>query len=197
MRRVGSRAAVDHPRVLVVADWRRPSLHPTGRFRRTLLVALMLALAPACSDAGDDLAGRQAVVAARGAQVMPFDLDETTHAFTKTDDGGIQVVVADDPNDEEQIALIRAHLREERDKFSRGDFADPAAIHGHDMDGVAELEAGYADVHVEYQERADGAQLTYTSDRAQLVAALHSWFDRQVTDHGAHATAGGSSPGAS
>ena len=150
----------------------------------------MLVLASACARDDDDLAERQAEVADRGAQVMPFDLDATTHTFTKTADGGVQVVVADDPTDGDQIALIQAHLREERDNFSRGDFDDPAAIHGHDMAGVAELAAGYADIVVEYQERADGAQLTYTSDRGDLIAALHAWFDRQVMDHGADAAAG-------
>jgi hypothetical protein len=150
----------------------------------------MLVLASACASDGDDLSERQARVAERGAEVMPFDLEATTHTFTKTDAGGLQVVVADDPGDSEQIELIRAHLREERDNFSRGDFDDPAAIHGHDMDGVAELEAGYADITVEYHERADGAELTYTTDRDDLVAAIHAWFERQVMDHGAHASSG-------
>jgi hypothetical protein len=129
-------------------------------------------------------------VAERGAQVMPFDLDATTHVFTKTDHGGLQVVVADDPADADQIALIREHLVQERDRFARGEFDDPAAIHGHDMDGLAELRAGYADITVEYAPRPDGAQLSYTSDRPDLVAAIHAWFDRQVMDHGAHAEAG-------
>ena len=99
-------------------------------------------------------------------------------------------MVADDPADSEQIALIRDHLREERDNFARGDFDDPAAIHGHDMDGVAELRAGYADITVTYADLPDGAKLTYTSDLPALVDAVHAWFDRQVSDHGAHATTG-------
>jgi hypothetical protein len=72
-----------------------------------------------CGDDGDALAERRAEVAERGAQVMPFDLDATTHTFTDTDDGGIQTVTADDPGDGDQIELIRAHLRDERAKFAR------------------------------------------------------------------------------
>jgi hypothetical protein len=121
---------------------------------------------------------------------MPFDLDATTHTFTQTADGGIQTVVADDPGDAEQVALIRRHLAEERDNFSRGDFDDPAAIHGHDMDGVAVLRAGYAAISVTYTDRPDGAQLTYRTDDPDLVAAIHAWFDRQVSDHGADAMSG-------
>jgi len=120
---------------------------------------------------------------------MPFDLDATTHFFRKTDDGGIQVVAADDPADGEQIDLIRKHLREERENFARGDFDDPAAIHGHDMEGVAELRARYAEITVGYTDHADGGELTYTTDDPGLVAAIHSWFDRQVMDHGDDAEA--------
>ena len=153
------------------------------------LVLGALGVIGGCSS-DDALATRQEVVAERGAEVMPFDLEATTHTFTKTDRGGIQIVVADDPDDEGQIALIRDHLREEQANFSRGDYDDPAAIHGHDMDGVAELQEGYADVTVSYTERPDGAQLKYESNRSDLVEAIHAWFDRQVMDHGAHAEAG-------
>lgn len=145
----------------------------------------------ACGGSDDDaLAQRRAEVAERGAEVMPFDLDATTHILTKTDDGGVQIVVADDERDHEQVARIRRHLAEERERFARGDFDDPAAIHGHDMDGLAALRAGYADIEVGYRDRPAGAQLTYTSDDPALVAAIHAWFDRQVLDHGAHAEHG-------
>jgi hypothetical protein len=39
---------------------------------------------------------RLANVAAKGAEVMPFDLERTTHIFEKLDDGGLQQVVSDD-----------------------------------------------------------------------------------------------------
>lgn len=152
-------------------------------------VAVLVALGAGCSQS-DPIAEQQAQVAERGAEVMPFDLDATTHHFTKTDDGGTQAVTADDPADQRQIDLIRQHLTEERDNFARGDFDDPARIHGHDMPGVAELTAGYADVFVTYAETPDGARLTYTTDDPQLVDAIHAWFDRQVMDHGDDAEAG-------
>ncbi|MGQ0831958.1 MAG: aspartate carbamoyltransferase [Microthrixaceae bacterium] len=152
--------------------------------------AVLLLILAACGDDGDGLADRQAAVAERGAEVMPFDLDATTHTFTDTDDGGIQTVVADDPADSDQIELVREHLREERDKFARGDFEDPAAIHGHDMDGVAALAAGYRDITVTHTDLPDGARLTYSTSRADLVDAIHAWFARQVADHGPHAETG-------
>ena len=139
---------------------------------------------------GKDTTDRQAAVASVGAEVMPFELDATTHRFTKTPDGGVQSVTADDPSDATQIQLIREHLQMERDGFSRGDYDDPARIHGMDMPGVAELSDGYEDVNVIYSELPAGAELTYTTTEPQLVAAIHAWFDRQVADHGDDAEAG-------
>lgn len=56
---------------------------------------------------------RQAEVALVGSQVMPFDLEATTHEFKPLPDGGLQTVTADSPTDSQQIELIQAHLEEE------------------------------------------------------------------------------------
>ncbi|MEU4885983.1 MULTISPECIES: aspartate carbamoyltransferase [Streptomyces] len=133
---------------------------------------------------------RQDKVAERGRSVMPFDLDQTTHHFTPTDTGGIQEVVADEPGDTEQIGLIRSHLRQEAKAFARGDFGDPARIHGHDMPGLAQLEEGYERLEVRYQKRTDGAALTYHTEDPALAGALHDWFEAQLSDHGDHAEGG-------
>jgi len=163
---------------------------PADARSRARSVAVLFAVALAVGACGDATAERQAEVAERGAEVMPFDLDATTHRFTKTSAGGVQVVVTDDPDDEAQVRLIREHLLDERDNFSRGDFEDPARIHGMDMPGVAELTAGYQRVSVGYSEVSAGAQLRYTTNDPELIDAVHAWFDRQVMDHGAHAEAG-------
>jgi hypothetical protein len=129
---------------------------------------------------------RQAVVAERGATVMPFDLDQTLHDFQPLDDGGLQVVSAHDPNNLTQITLIRDHLRMEAERFQRGDFADPSQIHGHDMPGLAALKAGAERIIIQYSERADGAAIRYTTADADLVAAIHDWFRAQTSDHSKH-----------
>jgi len=67
---------------------------------------------------------------AKGAQVMPFDLDQTMHHFQALEDGGLQAVTVKDPSNSTQMALIQAHLQEEAEKFRQGDFSDPATIHG-------------------------------------------------------------------
>lgn len=131
---------------------------------------------------------RQSEVAERGAQVMPFDLEKTTHVFEPTESGGVQQVVADDPTDQEQLSLIREHLKEEADKFSQGDFSDSAGIHGEDMPGLKELEENASGIEVRYSELPDGAQIEYTTDDPALVSALHDWFEAQLSDHAEHAT---------
>jgi hypothetical protein len=133
-----------------------------------------------------DQSSRQATVAARGSAVMPFDLDTSTHVFEKTARGGLQQVVSD-IDDSEQVALTREHLQEEAERFSRGDFHDPVMIHGDDMAGLHELVMGHDRIVIEYSEIDAGAQILYTSEDPDLVAAIHAWFDAQVGDHGEHA----------
>ncbi|MEX1173064.1 MAG: aspartate carbamoyltransferase [Chloroflexota bacterium] len=131
----------------------------------------------------DRLLNPQAGMDARAAQVMPFDLNATTHTFTKTDQGGVEEVVALDPADARNIDLIRSHLEYEATEFRKGNFSDPATIHGMDMPGLQDLEAGASRIDVRFESLPAGGRITYSSDDPALVAALHSWFDRQTTDH--------------
>ncbi len=131
---------------------------------------------------------RQESVHEMGSNVMPFDLGETTHIFEMTESGGIQQVIADDPNDKSQIELIQMHLQHEALRFAAGDFSDPTSLHGGDMPGVKELAAGVGDVKIEYVPLDDGGQITFTAQDIPLITAIHRWFGAQLSDHGADAT---------
>ena len=134
---------------------------------------------------------RQADVAQRGKDVMPFSLAATTHIFSKTTQGGVQQVVVKDASDAEQVQLTRLHLREIREQFLKGDFSGPTRIHGQDMPGLAELKAaGSGQIGIAYADLKDGAELRYTTASPALVTALHRWFDAQLADHGKDAMAG-------
>lgn len=134
---------------------------------------------------------RQAEIAARGAQVMPFELAATSHIFTKNRNGGLQQVLVRNPKDKEQLRLVRSHLREIAGRFQAGDFSAPARIHGEAMPGLAELKQARPDeITVHYRELRDGAQIRYATSNPALVPVLHRWFDAQLSDHGADAHEG-------
>lgn len=158
----------------------------SSRFNATLVALL---LAPFAVHADDSQ--RQADVARRGAEVMPFSLKATTHVFTATTDGGTQRVVAKSVKDAAQIDLVRAHLHDLQAQFLKGDFSGPAHIHGADMPGLHELRSAKpGQIAVEFHEVEGGAELRYRTADPKLVEALHAWFDAQLHDHGSDAMAG-------
>ena len=60
-------------------------------------------------------------------------------------------------------------------------------IHGEDMPGLHTLVMGHERMRVEYAEVEGGAEIRYFSEDEEIIAAIHDWFDAQLTDHGAHA----------
>ncbi len=144
----------------------------------------------ACGSDDPSLAERQQTVAEAGAEVMPFNLDATTHIFTDTVTGGVQDVVADDQTDEANIELIRRHLDDEAAKFELGDFSDPEAIHGAAMPGLSTLKERFDEISVELIETDAGATIRYETNDAEVVQAIHDWFAAQSSDHGDHAEHG-------
>lgn len=131
---------------------------------------------------------RQAIVHNMGSQVMPFDLSQTKHIFEMTESGGIQQVIAKDPNDSAQVALIQQHIQHEAMRFSSGDFSDPTSLHGGDMPGVKDLAVGVAQIKIEYVALPNGAQITFTTQDLRSITAIHRWFGAQLSDHGSDAT---------
>jgi len=130
-------------------------------------------------------------IAERGSHVMPFNLEQTTHVFSKTENGGIQQVIVKDPANAAQINLIRRHLTKISDEFKRGDFSNPAKIHGDAMPGLDELRKAQPNqISIVYQELADGAEIKYSSANPVLIKAIHQWFDAQLSDHARHAVSG-------
>lgn len=152
--------------------------------------AFLLGTAMLPSSAIAEITVRQDEVAQRGAEVMPFSLAATTHIFTKTGDGGNQQVVTKH-RDPKQVALIRKHLAVIARQFSAGDFGAPEQIHGEDMPGLAALRtAKPGELQIRYRDLPDGGEIVYRTDEPRFVAALHDWFDAQLSDHGHDAMAG-------
>lgn len=122
-------------------------------------------------------------------RVMPFDVSKALHVFRMTDSGGEQRVIARDPGNLREVALIRRHLRHEAIRFRHGDYSDPAALHGAGMPGLAELRAGASRIHVSYADVPAGGALTFRTNDRHLITAIHRWFGAQLSEHGADARA--------
>jgi hypothetical protein len=130
-------------------------------------------------------------VVARGVHVMPFNLEQTTHVFSTTENGGIQQVIVKDKANAEQIALIRSHLSKIAREFNQGDFSNPVKIHGDKMAGLDALRtAKKGALSIIYKELPEGAQIDYSSEHPDLVTAIHQFFEAQLSDHARHAVSG-------
>ncbi len=121
--------------------------------------------------------------------VMPFAMSKTVHIFKMTEFGGVQSVLARDPTEKEQIALVRQHLKEEAERFAHGDYGDPAKLHGSGMPGLKELQAGAAKIKVSYAALPAGAEIRFETRDIHLLTAVHRWFGAQLSEHGADAKA--------
>jgi len=154
-------------------------------FAASFIVVVVALCASTPVLAGDT--PRQTQVERNSERVMPFSMEATMHHFDPTPDGGVQTVVTHD-GDAKQVALVRSHLRKEAAAFARGDFNDPASIHGGDMPGLWIMHAGAKRIDVRYADVPNGAKIVYATKDPKLVAAIHTWFKAQVSDHGAHAT---------
>ena len=78
--------------------------------RLTTSLSAMLFMAVSVQAVENASEDRLEEVAKRGAHVMPFSLEQTTHIFSKTEKGGLQQVIVKDSSNAEQIKLIREHL---------------------------------------------------------------------------------------
>lgn len=151
-----------------------------------LITTYCITVATALEKASD---ARIKEVAQLGKQVMPFDLNQTLHIFSKTENGGVQQVIVKDPENITQITLIREHLNKIASDFKQSEFADPEKIHGKDMPGLEALRtAKPGEISIQYHEIPEGAEITYTTRDPNLIIAIHQWFDAQLSDHARHAT---------
>ncbi len=157
---------------------------PGHRAVALLLLSGLVGAAPAFGQTAQEHVHRMS------HSVMPFDVSKSLHIFRMTDSGGQLRVIARDPGDGRQVALIRQHLRHEAGRFQRGDYSDPATLHGAHMPGLAELRAGASRIQVSYVDVPAGAALIFSTTDRHLITQIHRWFGAQLSEHGADAKAG-------
>jgi hypothetical protein len=156
----------------------------------TLVLSILLLMSPAYAveKASEE---RLDEVARKGVHVMPFDLELTTHIFSKSVKGGVQKVIVKDSSNIEQIKLVREHLTKISHEFQQGDYSSPAKIHGDTMPGLEKLrKAEPNQINIVYKDLPNGAEIIYSTDMPVLITAIHQWFDAQLSDHARHAVSG-------
>jgi hypothetical protein len=102
----------------------------------------------------------------------------STHAFQRTTDGGIQQIVAKDPDDKALVSAIRTYLETEAVRFGNGDYLDHTRAHGKAMPGTQYLKAiKPGQIAITYRDVPAGAAVDYVGRDAATVDAIHKWFD--------------------
>lgn len=151
----------------------------------TQLIAMLVLInsTPAYSDGNT----RQEHVHQMAHSVMPFDISKTVHIFKMTESGGVQRVIAKDPDATDQVALIQQHLQHETKMFQQGNYSDPKKLHGAEMPGLKDLEAGASRIKVSYTAVPSGAEIRFETTDLNLITAVHRWFGAQLSEHGADA----------
>lgn len=167
--------------------WSKVGFPEQGRFMNYLIktIAVMFLLYISLSFAQT----QQEHVHHMSHSVMPFDMSETIHIFKMTEEGGIQRVISRNDDAVHQIMLIQQHLKHEAEKFKRGDYSDPLALHGPAMPGLKELQAAGAGINIAYADLPLGGQITFETTSLHLLTAIHRWFGAQLSEHGADAKA--------
>lgn len=111
-----------------------------------------------------------------GAPPALFNRHNSTQAFQKNQEGGIQQVVAKDPNDKAIVTAIRSYLEAEAQRFGNGDYSGP-------FKGVRYLKAVKpSEISIIYRNVPSGAAVDYVGNDAAAVDAIHKWFDAQLSD---------------
>jgi hypothetical protein len=143
------------------------------------LMILLLAGDPATCP----MHAQHTAVDQRGDRVMGFSQQKTTHAFRLFADGGAVEVRANDTADAENVAAIRAHLKEIATEFAKGDFAKPREIHGRVPDGAEAMKALGEGIAYRYEELERGARVRIVTKDARGVEAIHAFLNFQISDH--------------
>jgi len=156
-----------------------------GKYLSTLQLVIVLGFSHStCLFA----ASRQEHVHHMAHHVMPFEMSKTLHIFKMTESGGVQKVIVRDPEATGQIALIQQHLQHEAEKFQQGDFSDPQKLHGEEMPGLKDLQAGASRIQISYSALPSGGEIVFSTADLHLLTAVHRWFGAQLSEHGADAT---------
>ncbi len=119
----------------------------------------------------------------RGAQVMGFDQEKTTHHFYLYSEGGAIDVAVNDVADKTNLDAIRAHLPHIAMLFSEGNFEAPMLVHDTNVPGTAKMGMLKDYITYKYAETPKGGRVNIITTDPEALAAVHAFLKFQITDH--------------
>jgi hypothetical protein len=120
----------------------------------------------------------------RGAMVMGFDQDKTSHHFYLYEDGGAIDVSVKDAADTKNRDAIRSHLPHIAMMFGQGDFDAPMMVHdSKNVPGTAAMATLKDKIAYKYVETSRGGRVDITTTDKAALAAVHDFMKFQIRDH--------------
>lgn len=146
-----------------------------------LSMALALTLSAAMPAAAQD---HHAAMDARGAKVMGFDQQLTSHHFLLFTDGGAIDVSVKKADDAKNRDAIRSHLPHIATMFGEGNFEAPMLVHdSQKVPGTAVMATRKDAIRYEYVETPAGGRVNIVTNDAEALAAVHAFLKFQIADH--------------
>lgn len=119
----------------------------------------------------------------RGESVMGVDQYTSKHVFEDLPDGGRIVLDRDDASDTAAVRVIRAHMRDIAQAFTRGNFTAPGLVHAQEVPGTRVMAARRAAIAYEASDRPRGAEVRIRTSDSLAVTAVHEFLKFQRSDH--------------
>jgi len=119
---------------------------------------------------------------ARGKIAMGVDQYTSSHVFEDLPDGG-RIELQRDVDDPEGVKVIRAHLREIADVFSKGDFSIPAFVHMRAVPGTETMAAKRSVITYTFRELPRGGEVRIRTRDKEAIRAIHEFLAFQRADH--------------
>ena len=156
------------------------------RLALPLLAAGVVAVASAAARQTSATTGQDphAGMNQRGAMVMGFDQEKTTHHFYLYADGGAVDVSVKDAADATNRDAIRSHLPHIAMLFGQGNFDAPMLVHdSKNVPGTATMTKLKDKIAYKYAETPKGGRVDITATDSTALKAVHEFMKFQITDH--------------
>jgi hypothetical protein len=120
----------------------------------------------------------------RGAMVMGFDQNQTTHHFYLYKDGGAIDLAVKDAADTRDRDAIRSHLPHIATMFGEGDFDVPMLVHdSRDVPGTVVMAQRKDRITYRYVQTPMGGRVDIVTADSDAITAVREFLTYQIKEH--------------